>query len=84
MNETEEKKPTRYLYPASNFSPVACERINIDKAEYIFYLDSDVMSADMNAEMMPMNASDKSLSFSSGDESIVTVSPDGVITAANV
>jgi len=84
QNETEEKKPTRYLYPASNFSPVACERINIDKAEYIFYLDSDIMSADINAEMMPMNASDKSLSFSSDDESIVTVSPDGVITAANV
>ena len=41
------------------------------------------MSADMNAEVMPVNATDKKLSFSSSDESVVTVSPEGIITAAN-
>lgn len=80
----EEKKPTRYLYPASTFDPVPGDRINIDKEHYIFYLDSGVMSADMNAEIMPVNAKEKALSFSSGNESIVTVTPEGVITASNV
>ena len=45
QNETEEKKPTRYLYPASNFSPVACERINIDKAEYYASVASEAVAA---------------------------------------
>ncbi len=80
----EEKKPTRYLKPASTFDPVPGERINIDKESYIFYLDSQTMSADLNAEIMPMNAKEKGLSFSSGDTNIVTVSETGVITVANV
>jgi beta-N-acetylglucosaminidase len=79
----EEEKPFRYYKHVSGFGPIAGEKINTDKSSYIFYLDSENMSADMNAEVMPRNASDKKLAFSSSDTNVVNVTEDGVITAAN-
>ena len=79
----EEKLPPRYYRHVSWFGEIKGEEIRTDKESYIIYLDSDNASVDMNAEVMPINATDKRLNFSSSDESIVTVSPDGVITAAD-
>lgn len=81
--EPESGANTRYYKHVSSFGPIAGEKIRTEHESYVFYLDSDNMSADMNAEVMPVNATDKKLSFSSSDESVVTVSPEGIITAAN-
>lgn len=80
--KTEEKAPPRYYKHVARFGDVAGEKINTDRSKYIFYYGSDNMSTDMHAEVMPINATDKKLSFSSSDESIVTVTPDGILTAA--
>ena len=82
-SEPESGTNTRYYKHVSSFGPIEGEKIRTEKESYVFYLDSENMSADMNAEVMPVNATDKKLSFSSSDESIVTVSPEGIITAAN-
>lgn len=78
----EEKIPPRYYRHVSEFGEIKGEEIRTDKNIYILYLDSDSVSVDMNAEVMPVNATDKKLAFSSSDESIVTVSSDGKIMAA--
>ncbi len=80
----EEKKPTKYLAPSWNFYPVAGDRINIDKDTYVFYLESEEKTAELNGEIMPVNATEKDLTYSSSNESIVTVTQDGVITVYDV
>ncbi|MDO5398666.1 MAG: Ig-like domain-containing protein [bacterium] len=79
--ENEEKIPPRYYRHVSRFGKIEGEEIRTDRNSYILYLDSDNPSTDMNAEVMPVNATDKELAFSSSDESVVTISTDGVITA---
>lgn len=79
--ENEELQP-RYYRHVTWFGTIESEEIRTDRESFILYLDSDKSSVDMNAEVMPVNATDKKLSFSSSDESVVTVTPDGVIAAA--
>lgn len=82
-NQDLSKPPSRYYKHINWFGTIEGEKIRTDYDSYVFYLDSDNMSADMNAEIMPANANDKKLSFSSSDTNVVTVSPEGVLRAAN-
>lgn len=77
------KPPSRYYKHVNWFGAIEGEEIRTDYDSYVFYLDSDNTSADMHAEVMPANASDKTLSFSSSNPDVVSVTEQGVITAAN-
>ena len=77
------QKKGRYIKPLSGWVSVEGEGIYTDSDEYVFHLDSEDMSASLGAAVVPLNADDKRLSFSSSDPDVVTVSEDGVLRAAN-
>ena len=77
------QKKGKYFKPISGWVSVKGEGIYTGSDEYVFHLDSGEMSASLDAAVVPLNADDKQLSYSSSDTDVVTVSPDGVLSASN-
>ena len=57
---------------------IPVESISLDKTEYTMYVDSTVA---LVATVLPENATDKSVTWLSGDTSVATVTQDGVVKA---
>lgn len=73
----------RYFRHVTGWYDVVCEKIYTEKKTVRFYLDSDNMTENIAAEAMPINASDKTLEYSSSDETIVSIDSRGNLTAKN-
>lgn len=73
----------RYFRHVTGWYDVVCEKIYTEKKTVRFYLDSDNMTENIAAEAMPVNASDKTLEYSSSDETIVSIDSRGNLTAKN-
>ena len=61
--------------------PVLVESISLDPAEWIC---TKGQSLQVNARILPANADDLTLTWSSGDESVATVNSDGLVTAIGI
>ena len=57
---------------------IPVESISLDKTEYTMYVDSTLK---LVATVMPENATDKTVTWLSGDTSVATVTQDGTVTA---
>lgn len=51
--------------------------------ELVFHLDSDEMTSNLNARVMPLNASEKHIDYSTSDISIASVDENGNISVFN-
>ena len=78
-----ERTGTKYLKHITGWYSVDCEKIYTPSDKLTFYLDSGDFTAKLGAEAMPINATDKKLTYSSSDESIVTVDENGTVTSKN-
>ena len=61
--------------------PVLVESISLDPAEWICTKGQILQ---VNARILPANADDLTLTWSSGDESVATVNSDGLVTAVGI
>ena len=77
-----ERTGTKYLKHITGWYGVDCEKIYTPSDKLTFYLDSGDFTAQLGAEAMPINTTDKKLTYSSSDESIVTVDENGTVTLA--
>lgn len=69
-----------YFAPVSTWDKVAAQTINLDEGKIIFYAGRENESVKINAAVMPVNATDKSITYKSGDVSIAQVDDNGVVT----
>lgn len=75
------ERPLPYMKHVNSWKPVDQEKIYTDSDDIVFHTDSKTKEFHLNAEVMPINASDKSLLYASNDESIATVDDNGVVRA---
>ena len=78
-----ERTGTKYLKHITGWYGVDSEKIYTPSDKLTFYLDSGDFTAQLGAEAMPINTTDKKLTYSSSDESIVTVDENGTVTSKN-
>ncbi len=69
-----------YFNPRASWDKVKAERINLSEGKAIFYIGRDNEPVRINASVMPINTYDKTVTYTSEDESIATVSEDGTVT----
>lgn len=81
--EEQPKRRSKYLRHVSGWGEIEGDAIYTTQDEYVFYLDGNEWSADTDACVVPLNATDQKLSFSSSDPEVVTVDENGVISASN-
>lgn len=72
-----------YFAPVSTWDEVEAQTINLNKGKILFYIGRENMPEQIQAEVMPVNATDKTLTYKSEDISIASVDEDGVISSGN-
>lgn len=72
-----------YFEPVSTWDSVKAEKINLEKGRMIFYVGRENKSEKINAAVMPVNTTNKSLTYQSGDITIAEVDENGVVTPKN-
>lgn len=75
---------SRYFKHISGWDEIQPEKINIDKDEITVHLDSDEREFQLEAEVMPINASHRDIKYQSSNESVASVDENGYITTYNV
>lgn len=79
--EAPEKEPDRYIHHTCEFKDIKQEKINLRRDEVTFYIGSEEKTFDLEAEVMPLNATDRRITYSTSDESVATVDENGKIEA---
>lgn len=74
---------TTYFAPVSTWDEVEAQTINLKKGKIIFYIGGENAPEQIQAEVMPINATDKTLTYKSEDISVATVDANGVVTAGS-
>lgn len=69
-----------YFTPVSTWEKVDARTINLKKGKAIFYTDKENKPFRIEAAVMPVNATDKKLTYKSDDISIASVDAQGVVT----
>lgn len=83
VDELDDIEQSRYFKHTSVWGEIPPEKININKEEITVYLDSAENQFQLEAEVMPLNASHKDIKYFSSNESIATVDSNGLITTYN-
>lgn len=68
-----------YFEPVSTWDKIEARTINLKKGRLIFYANKDNEPQQIEMSVMPINTTDKRVSFKSEDVSIATVSENGVV-----
>lgn len=84
VDELDDAKQSRYFKHTSGWGQIPPEKININKEEITVHLDTDEREFRLEAEVMPLNASFRDISYRSSDESVATVDENGLITTYNI
>ena len=79
----DDAEQSRYFKHTSGWGDIEPERININKDEVTIYLDSNERTFQLKAEVMPLNASYRGITYSSSNEAVATVDENGLITTYN-
>ncbi len=74
---------TTYFSPVSTWDKVEAQTINLKKGKVIFYIGRENAPEQIQAEVMPVNATDKTLTYTSEDISIAAVDENGIISPGN-
>lgn len=72
-----------YFAPVSTWEEVEAQTINLKKGKIIFYIGRENAPEQIQAEVMPVNATDKTITYKSEDISIASVDANGVVTAGS-
>lgn len=83
VDELSDAQESRYFKHMSGWEYITPEKINLNKEEITIYLDSDERKVQLEAEVMPLNAADRAIKYSSSDESIAAVDENGLVTTYN-
>ncbi|MCI8980000.1 MAG: hypothetical protein HFE52_04960, partial [Clostridia bacterium] len=70
-----------YFAPVSTWENVEAQTINLDKGKILFYIGRENKPEKIQAEVMPVNATDKTLTYKTENSSVATVDENGVVTA---
>ncbi len=74
--------PAPYMKHVSSWSRVEQEDIYLNSSHVVFHTNSGSNTFKLQADVMPVSATDKKVSFKSADETIAKVDENGKITAA--
>ena len=69
-----------YFAPVSTWDDVAAQRINLTEGRFIFYADKNEPPRKIEAAVMPLNATDKTLTYKSDDIAVASVDKNGFVT----
>lgn len=69
-----------YFTPVSTWDEVVAERINLAEGKVLFYAGEENQTYKINAEVMPLNTTNKKITYKSDDITIAEVDENGVIT----
>lgn len=72
-----------FFAPMSTWDKVDAQVINLKKGRIIFYANKPNNPEKIEVSVMPVNTSDKTVMFKSGDVSVASVSADGTVIAGN-
>lgn len=81
--ETEEDEyvsESTYFAPVSSWEDVEAQTINLAKGKILFYTGRENAPEKIEAEVMPVNTTDKTLTYKSEDTSIASADENGVVT----
>ena len=70
-----------YFTPVSTWDEVQARTINLKEGRFIFYADRDNEPQKIEAAVMPVNTTNKEITYTSEDTSIASVDKDGYVTA---
>lgn len=83
VDELDDIENSRYFRHSSGWEYIKPEKINLNKEEVTIYLDSDEREVQLDAEVMPLNAAERGIKYSSSDETVASVDANGLITTYN-
>lgn len=69
-----------YFAPVSTWDDVEARTINLKRGKVILYSNKENKPFRIEASVMPVNATDKKITYKTGDISIAAVDADGVVT----
>lgn len=72
-----------YFAPVSTWDAVDAQTINLKEGRLIFYAGRENKSQKIEADVMPVNTTDKTLTYKSEDISIASVDANGYVTPGN-
>lgn len=70
----------KFFEPSSTWKNISAKQINLTKGVMTFYIDEPAKSERIEAEVMPVNTTDKTITFTSEDTSIASVDQSGTVT----
>ncbi len=74
-------KPSTSTTPSQQPSTVAVQGVSLNTSSAIVYLNQSALSVSLTATVSPSNATNKTVTWTSSDPNVATVSPNGVVTA---
>lgn len=83
VDELDDAHYSRYFKHTSVWGDIAPDKININKEEVTVHLDSDKREFQIEAEVMPLNASYRDIKYTSSNEAIASVDENGLVTTYN-
>lgn len=83
VDEIPEAEPNRYFKHVCTWEEIEPEEIILNKNELTFYLDEDSREFSLEAEVMPMNAANREITYSSSNEAVASIDSRGKITTYN-
>lgn len=79
----EEKTLKPYLKPSFGFTPLEPENILLSQSTIYFHLNENEPPVSLNGKILPLNARQDKITYSSSDETVATVNELGVVTSKN-
>ncbi len=68
-----------YFVPVSTWEDVGARTINLQKGKVIFYTGRNNTPFNIKATVMPVNATDKNLTYKTDDVSVASVNEEGIV-----
>lgn len=80
VDELSDAQPSRYFRHISGWEDIRPERINISKEEITVHMDEGENQFLIEAEVMPINAVNREIKYTSSDDQIASVDENGLVT----
>ncbi len=81
--DTADEEIKGYIKHVCTWDAVEAEEIRVNTEDIIIHADSENQSAKLRAEVMPLNTTDREITYSSSNENIAAVDSEGNITSYN-
>lgn len=82
--DTQDSEIKGYIKHVCTWDKIEAEAIELNTEDIIIHADSENQTAKLTAEVMPLNASDRNITYSSSDETIASIDSEGNIATYNI